>query len=92
MLDQFPVRFHPYIVVVVDVQADVNCGNRVVAALLSMGEESWVVLCMNLFKELSQWCYEYVQLFGGDDQYEYLKNSLLVDQMSVVRNSYCVYL
>jgi len=40
---------------------------------------------MNLLKELSQWRQEYVELFGGDKGYEYLKKSLLVDHMSMVR-------
>jgi len=51
---------------------------------LGMGEESWVVVRMNLLKELSEWRQEYVELFGGDERYEYLKNSLLVDHMSMV--------
>ncbi|XP_068504242.1 uncharacterized protein [Phaseolus vulgaris] len=83
-LDQFPVGYHPYIVDVVDVKADGHCGYRVVAAQLGMGDESWVVVRMNLLKELSEWRQEYVQLFGGDDRYEYLKKSLLVEHMSMV--------
>ncbi|XP_068504613.1 uncharacterized protein [Phaseolus vulgaris] len=82
-LDQFPVGYHPYIVDVVDVRADGHCGYRAVAAQLGMGEESWAVVRMNLLKELSEWRQEYVQLFGGDDRYEYLKNSLLVEHMSM---------
>ncbi|XP_068486332.1 uncharacterized protein [Phaseolus vulgaris] len=82
-LDQFPVGYHPYIVDVVDVKADGHCGYRAVAAQLGMGEESWVVVRMNLLKELSEWRQEYVQLFGGDDRYEYLKKSLLVEHMSM---------
>jgi len=39
---------------------------------------------MNLLKELSEWKQEYVKLFGGDERYEYLKKSLLVDRMSMV--------
>ncbi|XP_068498050.1 uncharacterized protein [Phaseolus vulgaris] len=82
-LDQFPVGYHPYIVDVVDVKADGHCGYRAVAAQLGMGEESWAVVRMNLLKELSEWRQEYVQLFGGDDRYEYLKKSLLVEHMSM---------
>jgi len=37
-----------------------------VFALLGMGEESLAVVRMNLIKELNQWCYKYVDLFGGD--------------------------
>jgi len=49
-----------------------------------MGEESWVVVQMNLLKELSEWRQEYVELFGGDERYEYMKKSLLVDHKSMV--------
>ena len=52
--DQFPAGYHPYILDVVDVKADGHCGYRVVAAELGMGEESWVVVRMNLLKELSE--------------------------------------
>jgi len=60
MVDQFPIEIHPYIIDVVDVVADGHCGYRVVAALLVMGEESWVVVRMNLLKELSHFRIEYV--------------------------------
>ncbi|XP_068466238.1 uncharacterized protein [Phaseolus vulgaris] len=80
-LDQFPVGYHPYIVDVVDVKVDGHCGYRAVAAQLGMGEDSWAVVRMNLLKELSEWRQEYVQLFGGDDRYEYLKKSLLVEHI-----------
>ncbi|XP_068503615.1 uncharacterized protein [Phaseolus vulgaris] len=81
LLDQFPVGYHPCIVDVVDVKVDGHCGYHVVAAELGMGEESWVVVRMNLLKELSEWKQEYVKLFGGDKRCEYLKKSLLVDHM-----------
>ena len=83
--DQFPAGHHPYILDVVDVKADGHCGYRAVVAKLGMGEESWAVVRMNLLKELSEWRQEYVELFDGDERYEYLKKSLLVDHMSMVR-------
>ncbi|XP_068498144.1 uncharacterized protein [Phaseolus vulgaris] len=81
--DQFPAGHHPYILDVVDVKADGHCGYRAVVAKLGMGEESWAVVQMNLLKELSEWRQEYVELFDGDERYEYLKKSLLVDHMSM---------
>ncbi|XP_068466719.1 uncharacterized protein [Phaseolus vulgaris] len=81
MLQQFPVGIHPYIVDIVDVKADGHCGYRAVGALLGMGEESWAIVRMNLHKELCQWRQEYIDLFDGDERYEFLKNSLLVDHM-----------
>ena len=84
LLDQFPVEIHPYIVDVVDVKADGHCGYRAIAALLGMGEDSWALVCMDLHEELCQWRQEYIDLFGGDAHYEYLKNSLLVDHMVII--------
>jgi len=84
MLQQFLVGIHPYIVDIVDVKADGHCGYRAVGALLGMGEESWAIVRMNLHKELCQWRQEYIDLFGGDERYEFLKNSLLVDHMVIV--------
>ena len=70
MLDQFPIGYHPYIVDVVDVKVDGHCGYHVVAFELGMREESWAVVRMNLLKELTEWRQKYVELFGGDEQYE----------------------
>jgi len=84
LLDQFLIGYHPYILDVVDVKADGHCGYHVVVAELGMGEESWVVVRKNLLKELSEWRQEYVEHFGGDERYEYLKKSLLVDHMLMV--------
>jgi len=88
MLDQFPIGFHPYITNVVDTVADGHCGYHAIVGLLGMGEESWVVVHMNLYKEVTQFRTEYIDLFGGDDRFEYLKNSLLVDRLSMVGNKY----
>ena len=49
-----------------------------------MGEESWAIVHMNLHKELCQWRQEYIDLFGRDERYKYLKNSLLVDHMVIL--------
>jgi len=54
MLNQFHVGFHSYNVDVVDIKIDSHCSYRVVTTLLGMGEESWIVMCVNLLKELSQ--------------------------------------
>jgi len=49
-----------------------------------MGEESCFVVQMSLLNEMNQWRQEYVNLFRGDEQYEYLKNTVLVGRMSTV--------
>jgi len=62
------------------VVADGHCGYHAIAGLLGMEEESWAMVRMNLHKELTQFRTEYIDHFWGDDQFEYLKNSLLVDR------------
>jgi len=37
---------------VIDVKADGHCGYRSIAALLGMGEESWPLIRMDLYKEI----------------------------------------
>jgi len=84
LLDQFPVEIHAYIVNIVDVKADNHCGYHAVVALLGIAKESWTIVRMNLYKELCQWRQEYINCFGGDERYEYLKNSLLVDHIIIL--------
>ena len=55
MLDQFHPMTHPFIKELIDVNADGNCGYRCIAALLGMGEESWSLVQMDLYKELCAW-------------------------------------
>ena len=49
-----------------------------------MGEESWPLVRMNLFKEISQCGEEYTTLLGGYQQVEHIKRSLLGDRLLVV--------
>jgi len=51
-LDQFHPITHPYIVDIIDVKPDGQCGYRSIAALLGMGEESWPLIIMDLYKEI----------------------------------------
>jgi len=55
MLDQFHLKCYPYILDVIDVKTDGHCGFRAIASLLGMREESWPLIRMDLFKEISQW-------------------------------------
>ncbi|XP_068498558.1 uncharacterized protein [Phaseolus vulgaris] len=83
MLNQFHPKCHPYILDVIDVKADGHCGFRAIASLLEMGEESWPLIIIDLFKEISQWREEYATLLGGHQRVEHIKRSLLVDELSV---------
>ncbi|XP_068475253.1 uncharacterized protein [Phaseolus vulgaris] len=80
MLNQFHPKCHPYILDVIDVKADGHCGFRAIVSLLGMGEESWPLIIMDLFKEISQWREEYATLLGGHQRVEHIKRSLLVDE------------
>jgi len=52
ILDQFHPVTHPFIKEVIDVNADGNCEYRCIASLLGLGEESWSLVRMDLYKEL----------------------------------------
>ncbi|KAL5148430.1 hypothetical protein HKD37_13G035474 [Glycine soja] len=69
---------------IVDVKADGNCGYRLIAALLGMGEDSWSLVRNHLLKELAKWSDDYINLFGGTDRFKELRRSLLVDGLSKV--------
>ena len=77
MLDQFHPACHPYIIGVTDVKADGHCGYRTIVALLGMGEESWSLVRMDLYRELCEWRDEYAVIVGGSERLEQLKKSLL---------------
>jgi len=79
MLDQFHPCIHDFIVNIVDVKTDGNCGYRAIAALLGMGEDSWSLMHNHLHKELTKWSDKYINLVGGIDKFKELKLSLLMD-------------
>ena len=83
MLDQFHPCIHDSIENIIDVKADGNCGYRAIVALLGMGEDSWSLVCNHLLKELSKWSNKYTNLLGGIDRFEELKQSLLIDGLSM---------
>ena len=70
MLDQFHPFIHDFIENIVDVKANDNCGYRVIATLLGMGEDSWALVRNHLLKELGKWSDDYIKLFGDTDGFE----------------------
>ena len=86
MLDQFHPFIHNFIENIVDVKANDNCGYRVIATLLGMGEDSWSLVRNHLLKELGKWSDDYIKLFGGTDRFKELRMSLLVDGLTKVCN------
>ncbi|KAH1213225.1 hypothetical protein GmHk_14G041228 [Glycine max] len=75
---------HDFIDKIVDVKADGNCGYRLVAGLLGMGQDSWSVVHDHLLKELAKFSEDYINLFGGTERFEELRMSLLVDGLTKV--------
>ena len=53
-LDLFHPICHPNIIDIIDVKLDGHCGYRSIAALLGMGEESWPLIRMDLYKEICE--------------------------------------
>ena len=76
MLGQFHPYIHDSIENIVDVKADDNCGYRAIAALLTIGEDSWSLVSNHLLKELAKWSDEYINLLSGIDRFEELKRFL----------------
>ena len=83
-LDQFHPICHPYVVDIIDVKPDGHCGYRSIAALLGMGEESWPLIRMDLYKEICEWRDGYTNIFGSHECFDELKNSSLVEGTSSV--------
>lgn len=59
----FPEGLQPYIMHVKDVAADGNCGFRVIASAMGMGEEGWPQVRRDMLFELRTYWAEYAQLF-----------------------------
>jgi len=91
MLDQFHLACHPCIIGVADVKADGHCGYRAIVALLGIGEESWSLVRMDLYKELCEWRDVYAIIVGGSERLKVLKKSLLVADIEMV-SYYCTYI
>ena len=61
-----------------------NSWSHAIAVLLGMSEELWSLVRNHLLRELTKWSDEYINLLGGIDKFEKLKQSLLVDGLSMV--------
>jgi len=92
MLDQFHSICHPYIVDAIDVKPDGHCDYRSIATLLGMGEESWPLIRMDLYKEICEWRDQYTSIFGSLERLDELKNSLLVEGTISVSACYILLL
>ena len=86
MLDQFQPFIHDFIDNIVDVQADRNCGYRLVSDLLGMGADSWSLVRTYLLIELDKFSEDYIKLFGSTNKFKELRMSLHVDGLTKVFN------
>ncbi|XP_038707294.1 uncharacterized protein LOC120002606 [Tripterygium wilfordii] len=73
---QFPPILHPYIMHVQDLTSDRNCGFRAIAVCLGLHEDAWATIRYNLIEELYKFRTQYVEIFGSDDQWTRVYNSL----------------
>ncbi|KAL9409227.1 hypothetical protein AB3S75_047588 [Citrus x aurantiifolia] len=62
-INSFPQGLRPYIHHVKDVAADGNCGFRVVADLIGLGEDNWIQVRRDLIDELKSHFDDYTQIF-----------------------------
>ncbi|XP_038693805.1 uncharacterized protein LOC119991532 [Tripterygium wilfordii] len=73
---QFPPTLHPYIMHVQYVKPYGNCGFRAIAVYLGLHEDAWAAIRYNLIEELHIFRTQYVAIFGSDDQWTRVYNSL----------------
>jgi hypothetical protein len=75
-LEQFPKSIHPYIVDIVDVEPDGNCGFRAIASLLRYRVDGWPIVRRELDNELRNNISLYEKLFG--EGLKVVRDSLLM--------------
>jgi alpha-glucosidase len=75
-LEQFPKSIHPYIVDIVDVEPDGNCGFRAIASLLGYTVDGWPIVRRELDNELRNNISLYEKLFG--EGLKVVRDSLLM--------------
>lgn len=64
-IEYFPIELKPYIKDIKDVLADGNCGFRVVAELIGIGQQNWCQVRREILEELQCHFDEYCILYGG---------------------------
>lgn len=66
LLDQLPTIFQPYVRDIKNVTGDGNCGFRVVAQFLDMGQDAWPEIRKSMIVEMQTRAIKYQDLFGND--------------------------
>ncbi|KAK3192955.1 hypothetical protein Dsin_024265 [Dipteronia sinensis] len=75
-IDSFSLGLRPCIRDVKDVLDDGNCGFRVMASWMDMGDDNWIQVRRDFIDELQQHYDSYAQLFGYHDRAQEVMNSL----------------
>jgi len=66
----------PFIEKVVDVIGDKHCGFRAIAEFMGLTEQSHIMIRTLLIQELKHHRGDYVEVFAGEDHYNYILNGL----------------
>lgn len=74
--DQIPKEFKEYVIKINDVRGDGNCGFRVVASFLGLGEDNWAQIRVELLEELRKNTDKYMQIHKSPETIEKLAKSL----------------
>lgn len=76
-VNQFSEDIQPFIVQTKDVQADGNCGYRVIASMLGYGEAGWAQVRRGLLQEINTFDALYEGVFGCSERFLEIKQSLV---------------
>ncbi|MCI17590.1 OTU-like cysteine protease, partial [Trifolium medium] len=81
---QLPPFMHQYYTNVVNVEGDGHCGFHTVSVLLGKSEDAYQMVRLDLTIELNKNRARYVNLFGGQQRFNYTKNAMTTNTIQPV--------
>nr|ABD32313.1 Ovarian tumour, otubain [Medicago truncatula] len=75
-IDYMPRFMLPFIKKMVDVIGDGHCGFRAIAEFMGLTEKNHIMIRTHLIQELKDHRDDYVEVFAGEDRYNYILNDL----------------
>ncbi|KEH22570.1 OTU-like cysteine protease [Medicago truncatula] len=75
-IDYMPRFMFSFIAKVVDVIGDGHCGFRAIAEFMGLTEKNHLMIRTHLIQELKDHGDDYVEVFAGEDRYNYILNGL----------------
>ncbi|KEH22132.1 OTU-like cysteine protease [Medicago truncatula] len=75
-IDYMPRFMLPFIEKVVDVIGDGHCGFRAIAEFMGLTEQNHIMIRTLLIQEVKDHRDDYVEVFAGEDRYNYILNGL----------------